>query len=173
MRKFAVILFCIATLAMCWLGMMAVHELGHVVGAVLSGGTVTKVVLSPVAISRTDVSPNPYPGFVVWLGPLLGCVLPLAAWSLVPRSLTWPRGIAQFFAGFCLIANGAYIGLGSFEQIGDCREMLRTGSPVWTLWLFGFITTPAGFWLWHRMGSPRQLLKDPIASDGTETIKEE
>ncbi len=38
-------------LPLCWLGMMAVHELGHVVGAWLTGGRVAKVVLHPLTIS--------------------------------------------------------------------------------------------------------------------------
>jgi hypothetical protein len=61
--------------------------------------------------------------------------------------------VLRFFAGFCLIANGAYIAAGSFERVGDCGEMLRHGSPMWQLWLFGAITIPAGFWLWHRQGT--------------------
>jgi hypothetical protein len=30
--------------------------------------------------------------------------------------------------------------------------MLRHGSPIWSLWLFGAITMPTGLWLWHRQG---------------------
>jgi hypothetical protein len=60
--------------------------------------------------------------------------------------------VLRFFAGFCLVANGLYIGLGSFGRVGDCGEMLRHGSPPWHLWLFGAITVPAGFWLWHGLG---------------------
>ena len=60
--------------------------------------------------------------------------------------------VLRFFAGFCLIANGAYISLGSFDRIGDCGEMLRLDTPIWLLWLFGAATMPAGLWLWHRQG---------------------
>jgi hypothetical protein len=60
--------------------------------------------------------------------------------------------LLRFFAGFCLIANGAYIGVGSFDRIGDCDEMLRHGSPIWHLWLFGAATMPLGLWLWHGQG---------------------
>lgn len=160
MRLLSVLLFCLAWLGVCWLGMMTVHESGHILAAVVSGGTVTKVVLSPVAISRTDVSPNPWPAVVVWLGPLFGAVFPVLIWSLIPRSWTWPRGLLQFSAGFCLIANGAYLGLGSFEQVGDCKEILRTGSPIWTMWLFGVLAIASGLWLWHRLGSPAGLLQE-------------
>lgn len=160
MRLLSVLLFCLAWLGVCWLGMMTVHESGHILAAIAGGGTVTKVVLSPVAISRTDVSPNPWPAIVVWLGPLFGATFPLLIWSLIPRGWTWPRGLLQFFAGFCLIANGAYLGIGSFEQVGDCQEILRTGSPIWTMRLFGIVAIPAGFYLWHRLGSPADLLQE-------------
>jgi hypothetical protein len=39
---------------LCWLGMQAVHEFGHVAALWASGGTVAKVVLHPLTISRTD-----------------------------------------------------------------------------------------------------------------------
>jgi hypothetical protein len=60
--------------------------------------------------------------------------------------------VLRFFAAFCLIANGLYIGAGSFQEIGDCGDMLRHGSPVWTLWAFGAATFPLGLFLWNGMG---------------------
>ena len=70
------ILFVVASLGLSWLGMMAVHELGHVIAAMMSGGTVVRIVLHPAAISRTDVSPNPFPLLVAWSGPILGSLIP-------------------------------------------------------------------------------------------------
>jgi len=96
--------------------MQIVHELGHAVGAWLTGGQVTRMVLHPLAISRTDVNPNPVPAVVVWLGPIAGCCLPLLAACLLtqirrrtqdhPTAVHWQRmsSIGWFFAGFCLIA---------------------------------------------------------------------
>jgi hypothetical protein len=79
---------------------MAVHELGHVIGAVISGGVVERVVLHPLTISRTDVSPNPHPGIVVWLGPVIGCLFPLAlAWSVGGSKLLRPEGSKQPLPG--------------------------------------------------------------------------
>ena len=141
--------------------MMAVHELGHVVGAIVTGGNVECVVLHPLTISRTDVSPNPHPAVVVWLGPILGCLIPVAAWLVVPRRMTIARNVAMFFAGFCLIANGAYIAIGSFDRVGDCGEMLRTGSPLWALITFGAVTVAVGLFLWHRLGSLKHFLSNP------------
>jgi hypothetical protein len=51
-----------------------------------------------------------------------------------------------------LVTNWAYLLFGSFDGIGDCDTMLRHGSPIWSLWLFGAITMPLGLWLWHRQG---------------------
>ena len=71
----------------------------------------------------------------------------------------------MFFAGFCLITNGAYIAIGSFGRVGDCGVMLEHGSPLWTLLLFGAMTIPLGFYLWHRLGSVKQFLADPSLVD--------
>jgi len=142
----------VSTILGSWLGMQDVHELGHVIGAWLTGGCVAKVVLHPLTISRTELAENPRPLLVVWAGPALGVLLPLCGW-VVAAVLRMPGAfVLRFFSGFCLIANGNYIAFGSFDRIGDCGEMLRHGSPLWTLWLFGLVTVPAGLWLWHRQG---------------------
>jgi hypothetical protein len=142
----------VSVLLSSWLGMQAVHESGHVLGAYFTGGRVARVVLHPLTISRTDLSDNPRPLLVVWAGPVFGVLLPLALWG-VAAGLRLPGAfVLRFFAGFCLIANGAYIAGGSFDRIGDCGEMLRHGSALWHLWLFGAVAVPAGLWLWHRQG---------------------
>ena len=71
------------------------------------------------------------------------------------------RYIAQFFAGFCLIANGAYISIGWIDQVGDCGEMIRTGTPIWAMLLFGAVTIPIGLLLWHRLGPIKQFIARP------------
>jgi len=161
MQRLNQFIFVVSLLALSWFGMMAVHEMGHVLGALVSGGNVERVVLHPLTISRTDVAPNPNPLTVVWLGPMLGCVLPLVAVMLVPKQFTFARRTAMFFAGFCLLANGAYIAAGSIDKVGDCGEMLKHGSPLWTLLLFGATTIPAGLYLWHRIGSAQEFLVNP------------
>ena len=147
--------------------MMAVHEFGHVVGAVATGGNVERVVLHPLTISRTDVSPNPNPSIVVWLGPILGCVIPITTWLAIPRRFVAVRNIAMFFAGLCLLANGAYIAFGSLDRVGDCGVMLQNGSPLWLLFAFGALTIPLGFYAWHSLGSVKQFLSDPSHVDPT------
>jgi hypothetical protein len=133
-----------------WLGMQIVHEFGHVLGGWLTGGQVARVVLYPLTISRTDWATNPHPLIVAWSGPMLGVLLPLAGWLLLRHR----RGayLIRFFAGFCCIANGAYIAGGSLDRLGDAGDLLRHGSPISLLWLFGLTTILLGLWLWHRQG---------------------
>jgi hypothetical protein len=145
-------------LGFCWLAMQAVHELGHVLGAVASGGTVAKVVLYPTTISRTDVFPNPHPLIEVWAGAVLGSVLPLLAF-LVARGFRCPGlYLFRFFAGFCLIANGVYLGGGAIQSLtsqgfADGGELLMHGASPWHLILFGLATVPVGLFLWNGQGT--------------------
>jgi hypothetical protein len=161
MQRFHQLLFAVSLVALSWFAMMAVHELGHVVGAIITGGSIKGVVLNPLAISRTDVSPNPHPSIVVWLGPVVGSILPLAVFAAVPQHLSVSRSVPRFFAGLCLIANGAYISIGSFYRVGDCGEMLQTGTPLWAMLTFGAITIPLGLYLWHGLGSLKHFINDP------------
>jgi hypothetical protein len=140
--------------------MMCVHEAGHVLGAWISGGEVAAVHLHPLAISRTDLARNPHPLWVAWAGPIVGTVAPLMvylAWWAVSsfagrQSPFSGLHVARFFAGFCLIANGAYLSFGSLDRVGDAGDLLRHGTPEWMLWAFGLLAMPAGLWLWHRLG---------------------
>jgi hypothetical protein len=165
MQRFHQLIFVGSLLALSWFAMMAVHEFGHVVGAFATGGRVERVILHPLTISRTDVSPNPYPSIVVWLGPILGCVIPVATWLAIPRRFQSARNIAMFFAGFCLLANGAYITFGSIDRVGDCGVMLQNGSPLWLLFTFGALTIPLGFYAWHCLGSVKLFISDPTHVD--------
>lgn len=140
------------SIAVYWYWMMALHELGHVFHAWLSGGTVIRVVLEPLAISRTDVAPNPSPMFVAWGGLVWGCVLPLVVWGVaafaVKRVRTWTQGLA----GFCLIANGLYLGSGAVMPVGDTQDLLRMGVPGWLMGVLGLPVAAAGLYVLHRLG---------------------
>ena len=150
--RFHQVLLILSTLLGSWLGMQAVHESGHVLGATLSGGRVARIVLHPLTVSRTEFSANPRPLLVAWTGPVAGVVLPLLLWGTAARLRLAAAFALRFFAGFCLIANGAYLAIGSFDRVGDAGDLLRHGSPAWTLWLFGLLAVPAGLGLWHRQG---------------------
>lgn len=140
------------TLASAWLLMQAVHELGHVIGGLLTGATIKHVVLHPVAISRTDFGANPAPLIACWSGPLFGSLFPVIAWLASNLSRQSYAYWLKFFAGFCLIANGAYLAVGVHEGIGDAGDLLRFGSMPWQLYLFGAMTIPTGLWMWNGLG---------------------
>ena len=136
----------------CWLGMMAVHEAGHVLHAWLSGAAVSAVRVPLAGFSVTEFSANPRPHFVAWGGAVWGCVLPAAAWAVF-RLMRWPgRSFLQFFAGFCLVANGAYLGVGWSRRAGDAGDLVDYGTPVWVLILYGAAAAGAGLYLWHLLG---------------------
>jgi len=143
-----------------WLGMMATHELGHVLHAMASGGKVTGVSLPLLGFSQTFVRPNPREHFVVWGGPLWGAALPALACVLVRLSRRARRApaLARFFAGFCLIANGVYIGVGWVRGAGDTGDLLRLGTPVWAMVAFGVVCSTGGLAMWHTLGSFSGLL---------------
>jgi hypothetical protein len=151
-QRLSQILLIASVAALSWLGMMGIHEVGHVGGARWTGATVERVVLHPLTISSTDLSANPRPLFVAWSGPIGGVLIPLVAWAAA-RSLRCERAyLLQFFLGFCLVANGAYIGGGSFARIGDCGDLLRHGAALWQLWLFGGVAVALGIGFWNGLG---------------------
>jgi hypothetical protein len=141
-----------STLALCWLGMQAVHELGHVLAAWAGGEEVHRVVLHPLTISRTDASHDRHPLIVVWGGPLVGAMLPVGLLALTRLVHSGYPYLLRFFAGFCLVANGVYLGVGSFDGVGDAGDLIRYGAPRWALIAFGLIGVPAGLFLWHGLG---------------------
>ncbi len=153
MRRLPQLVLILTTLTNAWLLMQAVHELGHVVGGLLTGAVIKYVVLHPLEISRTDFGANPSPLVACWSGPFFGAILPVIAWMLArwqrPSSAYW----LKFFAGFCLIANGAYLAVGVRDGVGDAGDLLRLGSDPWQLYLFGAIAIPVGLWLWNGLGS--------------------
>ncbi len=132
--------------------MQAIHELGHVLGAVITGGSISKVVLHPLEISRTDLANNPHPLVVVWLGPIVGVLVPLLVWFVVWKWKFPGEYIYRSVAGFCLVANGGYIASDAFFRVGDGGDMIRHGSSVWQLLAFGLLTFPCGIALWHGLG---------------------
>ena len=152
MGRLSQVILITSTLGLSWLGMQVVHELGHVLTAWASGERVYRVVLHPLTISRTDASHERHPLLVVWGGPLLGVLLPVSSLAVMRLIRSRWSYLLQFFAGFCLIANGAYLGVGSLEGLGDAGDLLRYGAARWLPVVFGLVTVPAGLFLWHGLG---------------------
>ncbi|MBI1175926.1 hypothetical protein GC207_00645 [bacterium] len=136
----------------CWLAMQIVHESGHVMAARFTGGPVAKVVLHPFALSRTDVSPNPHPGFVVWAGVTFGSLFPLLLWIFTRPFFVLMPHLFRFFAGFCSVANGVYLIGGTLMSGADPGDMIKNGaSPILIIFL-GILGMAGGMFLWHRQG---------------------
>ncbi len=102
--------------------------------------------------SSTELLDNPRPLFVAWGGPVWGCLLPVGLLGIIRavKSKYWKSFV--FFTGFCLIANGTYVGVGSFEGVGDAGDLLRHGTHQGWLIAFGVLTTLLGLMMWHRLG---------------------
>ena len=153
MSRLPQILLIVTFIGFSWLAMQVVHESGHVLVARLTGAEVTKVALHPLIMSRTDVAENPHPLAEVWGGPIVGSLLPLLVFALAALFRLPGVYLLRFFAGFCLISNGVYIGIGHFLAEGaDPWVMMENGSPRWLLVLFGAVAFPLGLYFWHRQG---------------------
>lgn len=130
--------------------MLALHELGHVAHALISGGRIAGITFPLLGFSQTIVHPNPRPIFVVWGGPVIGSLLPVLACALLRLARVNIPHVLRFFTGFCLIANGGYVGVGWRMSSGDAADMRELGTPVWTMIVFGLTCVTAGLWLWHH-----------------------
>jgi hypothetical protein len=136
-----------------WLALMGIHELGHVLHAWLSGGHVLAVHFGLFEFSRTEMSFDPHPQFVAWGGPIWGCVIPLLVYAVAIAMRLRVRPWFGFFAGLCLIVNGAYIGIGWIDHGGDAGTLLRHGASAWVMATTGLLAMAAGLFLWHRLGA--------------------
>ena len=140
--------FLLLFLTACWFGMLAVHELGHVLAAWSSGTRVEQIVLFP--ISQTVVTDVEHPLFVYGAGAVFGTAFPVLLWLTV-RLFRWLTAyLFRFFAGFCLVANGAYIGC-DFSVAGptDAGLLIEHGTSRLVLILFGILCMSSGLFLWH------------------------
>jgi hypothetical protein len=168
--RFHQALLIFSTIASSWLAMMGVHEFGHVMNAWLSGGTVSRVALHPLVFSRTDFVRNPQPLFTAWGGALWGIAIPILIWVICRRFFKRYAFLAAFFAGFCLIANGAYLAGGSFlTRVGgdDAGVILQNGGERWQLLLYGLPVVAAGLWFWNGLGANFGLRKEQGEVDRT------
>ncbi|MEN1678183.1 MAG: hypothetical protein AAGJ46_01210 [Planctomycetota bacterium] len=139
-----------------WLAMMLVHELGHVVGAEVTGGVVTHVNVYPGRLSSTLVRPNPMPGVVLWAGIVGGWLVP-AALALGCRWLpATVRAVADCWAAFCLLAGGVYLAIGGTERLTDTGQLVAAGWRLPLLIAIGSLAALAGY-AWSRHAWTRLL----------------
>ena len=106
----------------------------------------------PVTLSRTEVEFNKAPRFVAWGGFIWGIAVPLGVLAAFRAFGSRYFFLPQFFAGFCLVANGAYMTAGAVWQIGDSADLLKHGESKALLVVLGTLLTAAGFWAWNGLG---------------------
>ena len=93
---------------------------------------------------------NPCPQMELWGGAIGGILFPLLIWGIW-KSVRFPEvHLPRFWAGFCLIANGAYFG-GDFSQRGptDAGLLTELGTDRFSLVCFGIIAIALGLTLWN------------------------
>ena len=137
------------TLAISWYPFMCIHELGHCISAKINRGSIESVTLVPWRFSQTVIRDSRNPLMDAWMGPVIGVILPLLIW-LICKKHPKMDFYSTLFAGFCLLANGLYIGIGWIDKIGDCGDILKHQGNTPSMLFFGILTVIPGFLLWHR-----------------------
>lgn len=137
--------FCVL-LAIAWCVMTFTHELGHIIGGVLSGATLQEVDLAPWRMPFSLYQPNPHPLVTLWTGPVFGIALPLAATLLIRRD--W----ARFIGDFCLLANGVYLAAawGTGDRLLDTAKLIEHGASRWSIGIFCIVTISVGYVRFRR-----------------------
>ena len=128
-----------------WLAMLLTHELGHVVAAMITGGTVIAVELRPGWLPHTLVDPNPQPSFVLWGGFLSGWIVPqmtAPAWR-IRAGFVGP--VLRAWAAFCLLAGGVYLAFGGAERLTDSGQLLANDWPLAPLIAVGVAISVIGY----------------------------
>ncbi len=124
-----------------WVVMTLTHELGHVIGGVLSGATVSRLELRPWHLPHSLYLHDKHPMVTLWAGPVLSCVVPIAAAMLIRRPAIW------FIAWFSLLANAAYLILGYFAGDAelDSSKMVDAGTHPMALIAISAIPLVVGY----------------------------
>lgn len=146
------------TLIASWYGMMLVHELGHVLAAFVTGSRIDAVRVPFFGLSQTEIATYKHPIVVIVMGPVVGVLLPLAAWLVIRmRPLARRIGpaavvLSRFFAGFCLVANGGYLASGLVSPVGDVADLAALGEPMWLVGGVGLAMAAVGLAVWNGLG---------------------
>jgi hypothetical protein len=91
--------------------------------------------------------------FVAWGGAIWGVLIPMLLWLVARMAVSSYSYLMAFFAGFCCVANGAYIGVGSLGGVGDAGDLLRHGAAHWQLLFYGATVVTLGLCFWNGLGS--------------------
>ncbi len=137
-------------LAWGWELMLLTHEIGHLIAAGCTGAVVLQSNLLPWVLPCTLIEQNPHPHVVAWGGITSGVGIPIVIWGV----LTWLQRPAAAtgagLAGFCLLANGAYLAAGGGESLTDTGVLRALGWSNGLLIVVGLVLAVPGYWLCRR-----------------------
>ena len=136
------------TLLLSWYPFMCTHEFGHIISAKLNGGQVEEVILVPWRFSQTVISGSTDSLMDVWAGPFIGVLVPCLL-CLTLKIIRKSNFYTTTFCGFCLLANGLYLGVGWIDKVGDCKDILANGGNVTSMIIFGLCACASGLLFWH------------------------
>lgn len=123
----------------------ALHELGHVLAAWMTGGRVQALHLHPFTTSYTNISPDPSPLLTHAAGVTLGPLAGLACIAL-GRRFEGTYAVPLYTTGVATFAtSGIYLVVGTLTGAGDARVLLDLGMPALGLLLAGGALVAAAF----------------------------
>ena len=136
----------VVLLIVSWCVMTFTHEIGHILGGWVSGGTLTQADLVPWRMPYSFFDPNPHPLFTLWCGPMFGVIGPLAIGMVVRKKYAW------FIADFCILANGMYIATAwlSGDHYLDTPKLLEHGAQPVSIILYCIVTIGVGYVRFRR-----------------------
>ena len=133
-----------------WWGMMAIHELGHILSTKLNGGVIDSVELRPWMLSQTERHGSAHELMDIWAGPLFGSLAPVLIWLMGRKLNERPRYYAAAWAGICLIINGMYLALGWLTgEANDSGEIVEAGTSPILIVLVGAALAGSGLYGIH------------------------
>lgn len=131
-----------------WTTMVLTHEIGHILGGWLGGGSLRDYEIRPWRLPHSFFSPDPRPLLTLWAGPVLGVVFPCMFAFVLGRVLKFSQlDWVWFVANFCLLANGVYLAAAwvSGDHLLDTSRLLQAGSPPLVIGLYIFLTCSLGY----------------------------
>ncbi|WP_229360826.1 hypothetical protein [Fuerstiella marisgermanici] len=151
----------VALLAVSWVVMTFTHEVGHLIGGMICGATLTDYDLAPWRMPYSLHSPDPHPLITLWAGPILGVAIPLTIADVAQRRWVW------FIADFCLIANGSYLALAwvSGDRFLDTPRLLDAGTHPAIIVVYCVLTIGIGY-VWFRADCIYYLAGETNPKDG-------
>ncbi len=115
-----------------------IHESGHALNAVLTGGSLNKITMSPLSWCYASTSGG-NKIFVTWGGFLWQTIVPTALLILLWRFKSRLSLFALFLVLVSFAVSGIYMITGALAGIGDGGNLVRYGIPPFILLTVGSI----------------------------------